>query len=187
MFDFEEIDNVLVSREILKTKFTCDLEICKGACCTMKSEFGAPLKIEEIGEIDKILDIVKTYLPAKSIKEIEKKGFWEEKHNELMTRSVGKKDCVFVFYQGDIAKCAIEKAYYDGKVNFIKPISCHLFPIRITDFGGDVLKYEKYDVCESALEKGKKTKLSILEFCEKSIKRAYNSAFFNKLKKLNGK
>ncbi|MFZ1291112.1 MAG: DUF3109 family protein [Melioribacteraceae bacterium] len=187
MIDFENIDGVLVSREIQKTKFTCNLEICKGACCTMKSEYGAPLKKEEINEIDKHLDKIKSYLPKKSLKEIELNSFWEEKHKELMTRSVGKKDCVFVFYDGDIARCAIEKAYYDGKIDFIKPISCHLFPIRVADFGGDVLKYEKYDICDPALEKGKETNLSILEFCEKPIKRAYNSKFYNKLKNLNGK
>jgi hypothetical protein len=187
MFDFENIDGVLINKEILKTKFTCNLEICKGACCTMKSEFGAPLLESEIGIIEENLPIIKKYLSSKSVKSIEKDGFWEEKDSELMTRSINHRDCVFVYYEGDIAKCAIEKAYNEKKIDFIKPISCHLFPIRVNDFGGDVLKYEKYSDCDPALEKGKKTGLSILEFCEKPIKRAYNSDFFNKLKNLNGK
>ena len=187
MIDFENIDGILVSREIPKTKFTCNLEVCKGACCTMKSEFGAPLLESEIKIIQKDFPIIKEYLSTKSTKSIEKSGFWEEKDKELMTRSINKRDCVFVYYEGDIAKCAIEKAYNDGKTDFIKPISCHLFPIRVTDFGGDVLKYEKYEDCNPALEKGKETNLSILKFCEKPIKRAYNKEFFDKLKNLNGK
>jgi len=187
MIDFKSIDGVLVSNDILKTKFTCNLDICKGACCTIESEFGAPLLKTEISEIDRNFDIIKEYLPAKSVQEIKKNGFWEEKDSELMTRSIDNKDCVFVYYEGDIAKCAIEKAYNDGKIDFIKPISCHLFPIRVTDFGGDVLKYEKYEDCNPALEKGKETQLSILKFCEKPIKRAYNNEFFNKLENLNGK
>jgi hypothetical protein len=187
MINLENIDGVLVSREIVNTNFTCDLKACKGACCTMKSEYGAPLKSEEIKIIEENLDKIAEYLPQKSIDEIDRNGFWEEKEDELMTRSHGDTDCVFVYYEGDVAKCAIEKAYNEEKIDFIKPISCHLFPIRVSDFGGDVLRFEHYDDCKPALEKGNKTGLSVLEFCEKPIKRAYNSDFYNKVENLNGK
>jgi len=187
MINFDNIDGVLVSKEIVKTNFSCDLEKCKGACCTMKSEFGAPLNSDEIVKIEAYLGIIKGYLTKTSIEEIEKDGFWEQKENLLMTKSLGDTDCVFVYYENDVARCSIEKAYYDGKIDFIKPISCHLFPIRITDFGGDVLRYEEYDDCKPALEKGKKEGVSILEFCEKPLKRAYNNNFYNKIEKLNGK
>ena len=130
---------------------------------------------------------INDFLSEESIKNIEENGFWEKKDDELMTRSIDNKDCVFVYYENDIAKCAIEKTYYEKNTDFIKPISCHLFPIRISDFGGDVIRYEKYGDCEPALEKGEKTGLSILEFCEKPIKRAYNKNFYDKLEKLNGK
>jgi len=187
MIDLENIDGVLVSKEIVKTNFTCDLEACKGACCTMESEFGAPLKSKEIQKIERLLPEIVDFLSEKSINEIEEKGFWEKKDDELLTRSIDNKDCVFVFYENEIAKCAIERAYHDKKTDFIKPISCHLFPIRVSDFGGDVIRYEKYGDCEPALKKGEKTGLSVLEFCEKPIKRAYNENFYNKLEKLNGK
>lgn len=187
MRNYDNIDGILVDQDLAKTHFTCNLEICKGACCTMKSEYGAPLKEEEIEIIAKVLPEVKKYLPEIAIKEIEKNGFWEEKQNELMTRSIGDEDCVFVYYDGDIAKCAIEKAYNEGKVDFIKPISCHLFPIRVVDFGGDVLKYEEYMDCKPALEKGKETKLSILKFCQKPIERAFGKEFYNKIEKLTEK
>ena len=187
MINFDNIDGVLVSQDIINTNFTCDLKACKGACCTMKSDFGAPLNAEEIDIIEKYLPIIKENLSENSIREIEKNGFWEKKQEELMTRSIGDTDCVFVFYEGDIAKCGIEKAYNEDKIDFIKPISCHLFPIRVTDFGGDVLRYEVYKDCKPALENGEKTGLSVLEFCEKPIKRAYNSNFYDKIEKLNGK
>lgn len=187
MIDFENLDGVLVSREIFRTKFTCDLKKCKGACCTMKSEYGAPLNEDEIKIIENYLPKVKEYLPKKSIKEIEKNGFWEEKENELMTRSHGDTDCVFVYYESDVAKCAIEKAYLEKKIDFIKPISCHLFPIRISDFGGDVVRYEEYADCKPALEKGEETGLSVAEFCRTSLERIYNINFMKKIDKLNGK
>ena len=187
MINFDNIDGVLVSKEIVKTHFSCDLEKCKGACCTMKSEFGAPLNSDEIDIIEEKLEIIKEYLPKKSIVEIEKNGFWEQKEDLLMTRSLGDTDCVFVYYENDIARCSIEKAYYDKKIDFVKPISCHLFPIRITDFGGDVLRYEEYEDCKPALEKGEKEEVTIMEFCEKPIKRAYTNNFYDKLEKLNGK
>jgi len=186
MISLENIDGVLVNRDIVETKFTCDLKACKGACCTMKSEYGAPLNSKEIKTIEQHLPIITQYLSEFSTKEIDSSGFWEKKEDELMTKSLGDTDCVFVFYEDDVAKCSIEKAYNDGKIDFIKPISCHLFPIRISDFGGDVLRYESYKDCDPALENGEKTGLSVLEFCEKPIKRAYNSNFFNKLEKLNG-
>jgi len=187
MRNYDNIDGILVDKDLAKTQFTCNLEICKGACCTMKSEYGAPLIEEEIDTINKILPIVKEYLSDRNIEEIEKNGFWEEKEKELMTRSIGDEDCVFVYYDGDIAKCAIEKAYIEGKVDFIKPLSCHLFPIRVVDFGGDVLKYEEYTDCKPALEKGKETNLSILEFCQKPIERAFGKEFYNKIEKFTEK
>ena len=187
MRNFDNIDDILVDQDISKTHFTCNLEVCKGACCTMQSEYGAPLLKKEVSIIEKILPIVKTYLPERSVQEIETNGFWEEKDEEIMTTSINNRDCVFVYYDKDVAKCAIEKAFYDKKVDFIKPVSCHLFPIRINNFGGDVLKYEEYKDCESALEKGKETKISILEFCKTAIIRNYNQSFFNKIMKQNGK
>jgi len=187
MLNLVNIDGILVSKDIVKTKFTCDLNACKGACCTMKSEYGAPLLSEEIRIIEDFLPIISEYLPQKSKEEIKKNGFWEKKDDELMTRSHGDTDCVFVYYDGDIAKCSIEKAHNEGKIDFIKPISCHLFPIRISNFGGDVLRYERYEDCKPALENGEKTGLTVMKFCEKPIKRAYNNNFYNKLEKLNGK
>lgn len=179
--NFIEIDDIVVLKEVVTEKFTCDLEKCKGACCTMKSSFGAPIHQNEIGEIERNFNSIKKFLNDNSIMEIKKNGFWESKNNSLMLRSVNKRDCVFVYYVGDIAKCSIEKAFFEGKSNFRKPISCHLFPIRINDFGGPILKFEKYDECKPALSKGKETNLSIAEFCRDALERAYSKSWLEKL------
>jgi hypothetical protein len=167
------INDVLVRDDIVEIPFSCDLKKCKGACCTLESELGAPVNKNEIEEIEKILPIVKSYLTQNNIKEIEEKGFYEMKDDEMMITSVNNRDCVFSFWDNGIAKCSIERAYFDGKVEFRKPISCHLFPIRATDFSGDVLRYEKFSECAPALEKGKENNITIAEFCKDSLTRLY--------------
>lgn len=185
--DIIPVEDVLVRPEIAETKFSCDLSKCKGACCTLESDYGAPLLEEEIQKIDEILHIVKDYLPERHQREIETEGFYELKDKELLTRSIDKKACVFVYFDGDIAKCGIEKAFYDGKVDFRKPISCHLFPIRVSKFGGDILRYEIINECKPALAKGKKEGISILEFCKDSLTRKYGRKWYQKLNEIIGK
>jgi hypothetical protein len=181
------INDVLVRDEIVEIPFSCDLKKCKGACCTLESELGAPVKKEEVEEIKNILPIVKKYLTQKNIDEIDERGFYEIKDGEIMITSVNNRDCVFSFWDNGIAKCAIERAYFDGKVSFRKPISCHLFPIRVTDFNGDVLRYEKFSECYPALEKGKEDNVVIAEFCKDSLTRLYGEEWYNKLLNYTGK
>lgn len=180
--DLINIDDVLVKKEILETKFTCDLDKCKGACCTMESDYGAPLLYKEIGKINEVLPKVKKYLSQEQIEEIDNNGFHFTMDGEIMVKAIDNKDCIFAFYEGDIAKCAIEKVYYDESTNFIKPLSCHLFPIRINDFGGDILKYEVYNECSHAVALGKVTEIPIAEFCEGGLKRKYGEEWYDKLK-----
>jgi len=180
------VENVLVRPEIMETHFSCDLEKCKGACCTIESEFGAPLLDEEIPVIKEILEEVFPYLPEEHVKLIKKNGFFYNHDGELMTRSINKMECVFVYYENAVAKCAMEKAYFEDKITFRKPISCHLFPIRITKFGGDVLRYEKFSECSPALDKGKKENIKIAEFCKESLVRLYGKKWYSKLKEIIG-
>lgn len=181
------VEDILVRREVTETKFFCDLEKCKGACCTLESEFGAPLEENEIQKIDENLPEVLKFLSQKHKDEIELNGFYEKKDNQIMTRSVENRACVFVYFENEIAKCSIEKAYFEGKSNFRKPISCHLFPIRISNFGGEVVRYEKFKECAPALEKGKSENTTIAEFCKDSLKRKYGEKWYNKLLKESGK
>jgi hypothetical protein len=181
------VDEVLVRSEIAETRFSCDLSKCKGACCTLESDFGAPLLQEEVEKIEEILPIVKEQLSLKHRKAIEANGFYEIKDDELLIKSLNKKACVFVYYEGDIAKCGIEKAYLEGKTDFKKPISCHLFPIRVSHFGGEILRFEKFEECKPALEKGSKEDVTVLEFCEESLTRVYGKKWYSTLKENFGK
>ncbi|RMD50530.1 MAG: DUF3109 family protein [Ignavibacteria bacterium] len=180
-FNLSETGSILVNNEILKAKFTCDLQKCKGACCTMESEYGAPVTENEIEIIKKNLDIIYKYLPAKNVDIIKKSGFSETKEGELLIKSIENRDCVFVYYENDIAKCGIEKAYLNKELDFQKPISCHLFPIRVADFGGPVLRYEKYNECLPAVELGKQTQLTVAEFCKDALIRAYGQEWYDEL------
>ncbi|MFH0734690.1 MAG: DUF3109 family protein [bacterium] len=180
---FEEIDKVLVNKEIMEVKFTCDLTKCNGACCTLESSYGAPITKEEIELININLAVIKEYIPKRSIEIIEKDGFWDSDEDLLMTKSVDNHDCVFVYFDNSIAKCGIEKAYFDKKITFRKPLSCHLFPIRINKFGGDVLKFERYHECVPALITGLETNLSIYEFCKDALIRQYGQKWYNLLEK----
>jgi len=184
---FFSVNGVLVNSEIATTKFTCDLSKCKGGCCTLESEFGAPLRMEEISFITDSLPEVLPFLPPLHRDIIEKEGFYELKNEELLTRSVDNRSCVFVYFEDDIAFCAIEKAYFQKKVFFRKPISCHLFPIRITELGGDILRYERFSGCKYALEKGNETNSTILEFCKDSLVRKYGENWYAQLLKEAGK
>ena len=181
------IQNILVREEIADTLFVCDLKKCKGACCTFESKFGAPLNNDEIGKINSILDRVKKYLPQRSVKQIETNGFYSKEDGELLIDSIDNKECVFVYYDNGTAKCGIEKAYNNGETDFKKPLSCHLFPIRISNFGGDVLRYEKINECKPALERGAEENVTVAEFCEESLTRSYGNNWYSELKKVIGR
>lgn len=178
---FTNIDGVVVGKDVINSHFVCDLVKCKGACCTIPSDFGAPLLEEEIEPIRSVLEMVKPMLPAEHLKVIEESGFYEEVDGELCTKSYNRRACVFVYFENDIAKCSIEKLYKEGKTKVNKPISCHLFPIRIGNFGGDVLRYEKFSDCKPAVENGKTFGVRIVEFCKDSLVRKYGESWYNRL------
>lgn len=180
--NFIPVENVLVSKEIGESRFACDLSVCKGACCTIESDLGAPLEKEEIDEISRILPVVLKYLPEKHVAEIEKNGFVDEQDGEFMTKSVERKACVFVYFEGDIAKCGIEKAFNNGESGFRKPVSCHLFPIRVSKFGGEVIRYEKFPECSPAVKKGEEENMKLIDFCEGPLKRKFGQKWFSKLR-----
>jgi len=182
-YTFTDIDGIMVNPNVKNINFTCDLKNCKGACCTMESEYGAPLEEDEVNVIEELLPIAFEYLDEEKISSIKENGFWVKKHGQLMTTSINDRDCVFVFHEDGVAKCAIERAYFDGKVKFRKPISCHLFPIRISEFGGLVVKFESYLECESALELGDKTGQKVYEFCKEPLERLFGEEWYEKLAK----
>lgn len=181
------VKNVILRQEIVDTKFACDLGKCKGACCTLESEYGAPLQENEISQIQDSLDAAISYLAENHINKIKEKGFFEQKDGEILVSSINNKACVFAFFENGIAKCSLEKAYIEGKSEFRKPLSCHLFPIRVSKFGGDVLRFEEFSECKPALEKGKQEDVSLIDFCKDALVRLYNKNWYSQLKGTIGK
>lgn len=182
------IDNILVSDDVVEKQFVCDLSKCKGGCCE-EGDAGAPLEDEELDIIISVYEDVKPYIPEASLAEIERKGKYVY-HKEFgwVTPTLGSDSEICVYGKRDekgVIKCAFEQAYYDGKISWKKPISCHLFPI-IAGKGkhGDYEKvnYEpRQKLCNPACGLGKKLKVPVYEFLKESLVRKYGQEFYDVL------
>ena len=180
------IDNILIDEDIISSCFTCNLDKCKGACCTFPGEFGAPLQDSEIGIISQNLDSAEEYLGRRSLTILKDEGFFEGEKGSYTTMCIKKKDCVFVYYQDKIAKCALEKAYFEGKSEFRKPLSCHLFPIRDAKFGNDYLYFEKINECIPGVHLGNVEQTRLYVFLKDAIVRAKGEEWYSQLVKFAG-
>jgi hypothetical protein len=174
--------NSIVDERIAYIKFKCDLNSCKGACCTLPGGRGAPLDDNEVAEIQKAIPVIKKYLPDRQLEEIRLNDGIEGYVGSFATSCIDNKDCVFVFYENDTAKCAFEKAFFNNEISWRKPISCHLFPIRVSDFGGDVLRYEKIKECKPAIVKGKADSTPLFEFLQDALIRKYGKQWYDEFK-----
>lgn len=172
------IENKIIDGRIPYIKFSCDLEACKGGCCTLKGGKGAPLTDSEITEIENALPVVARYLGARSLREVENNHGIEGSPGSFTTGCIDNKDCVFVYYDGDIAKCAFEKAYFNNEIKWRKPISCHLFPIRVANFGGEVIRFEKISECEPAIVNGRKNNIRLYDFLREALIRRYGEQWY---------
>lgn len=177
------VDNALVSEDILEKHFVCDLAACKGACC-VDGESGAPLEQEEIAILENILDEVKPYMSEAGRKVVEQTGVCEvDGDGDFVTPLIDGKECAFAFFdERGIAKCAIEKAFREGKTDFPKPLSCHLYPIRITpmkDF--TAVNYHHWPICDPARSCGVRLEVPVFRFLKEPIIRKFGSEFFKKL------
>ncbi len=164
------IDEITFEENIKRTYFACDIEKCKGACCTLDGGRGAPLLDEELQEIENAFPIIKKYLPEKHLATIKKYGLYEGNPGKYATQCVENKACVFVYYENDIALCAFEKAFLQKEISWQKPLSCHLFPIRINRVTQTAF-FEYCSVCSPALEKGTKEHILLEDFLEKPLQR----------------
>jgi hypothetical protein len=178
------IDNVLISDDVIEAKFVCDLHKCKGGCCE-DGDAGAPLEKEEMRIIDENFDVIKPYLTREGLSEINKTGkYLYDREFGWVTPTVNGKICAYGFRdkQG-IIKCGIEQAYYDGKLGWKKPISCHLYPIKISEGRKYTnVNYEPRDVlCNPACALGKKLKLPVYQFLKEAIVRKFGPGFYDAL------
>jgi hypothetical protein len=180
------IDKVLLSDKIISEQFVCDLNKCKGACC-VDGDAGAPLDKEELKSIDAVFEAVVPYLDAISLKEIEKQGrYVYDKEFGWVTPTIDSKVCVYGIKDANgIVKCGIEQAYLDGKVQWKKPISCHLFPIITKNSRDGITTYANYepreDHCKAACSLGKKLKVPVFEFLKEPLIRKFGSDFYEAL------
>ncbi len=178
------VKDTLVSDEVLAKKFVCDLSACKGACC-VEGEAGAPLDENETLILDEIYEQVKPFMAPIGIKTIEKKGKWVKNEANEFETPLNKKNnhCAYVvFDENGISKCAIEIAHKAGKVDFKKPVSCHLYPIRIKDMRSYLaLNYEKWSVCKPALGCGEKLNVPVYKFLKEPLIRKFGKAWYKEL------
>jgi hypothetical protein len=177
-----EIGRTIVSLDILEKQFLCDILKCKGACC-VEGDSGAPVTPEEAKLIEEAYPEVLSYIPESHQNEIRKQGFAViDLDGDLVTPLVHNKQCVYTFEEKGILKCGIEKAFLDGKINFRKPVSCHLFPIRITEYKRfDAVNYQKIDICKPGRECGKSAKLPLFVFLKDPLIRKYGEAWYEQL------
>jgi hypothetical protein len=180
------IDNKLVSDEIVEEQFVCDLNKCKGGCC-VDGDAGAPLSSEELLHLNEVYDAVLPYLDEENKKELLKQGKYVY-DNEFgwVTPTIESKVCVYgITDEKGIVKCGIEQAYNDGKVNWKKPISCHLFPIRVKLSKNKKTEYVNYepreDLCSAACNLGKKLKVPVYVFLKEALVRKYGTEFYETL------
>jgi hypothetical protein len=178
-----EVKDKLVSTQILERKFVCDLNACKGACC-IQGDAGAPVSLEEINQLEEDIEEIKPFMRQEGIDAIEKQGvFYIDQENDAGTTLVNNKECAFVFFdEKGITKCSIEKAHSLGKTTLKKPISCHLYPIRVKQFTEyKALSYDAWNICEPACACGDKLDVPVFRFLKEPLIRAFGDEFFEEL------
>lgn len=179
-----QIDDKLISEEIFSEEFVCNLSKCKGACC-VEGDTGAPLDKEETKILDALYPKIKPFLTDEGIEWIEKQGTWtvDPLDGDFVTPMVENKQCVYVTYdEKGITKCGIEKAYENGAIDWQKPISCHLYPIRITEYRTfSAFNYHYWPICDDACALGKELKVPVYKFLKTPIIRKYGEEFYTTL------
>ncbi len=178
-----EVGRALLSDDIIEEHFLCDVLKCKGACC-IEGDSGAPLTDEEAIQIEKDYPLFEEYLPQKHKKEVEKQGYSViDSDGDLVTPLVNNRQCVYSFYNDNgILQCAVEKAYFEGKIKSRKPISCHLFPIRITEYRDfDAVNYQQLRICKPGRQCGASQKLPLYKFLKEPLIKKYGEEWYKEL------
>ena len=178
-----QIGDVVVSFDVLKERFLCDLSACRGACC-VEGDAGAPLELDEVARIEEVLPLIWDELSPEAREVIDRQGVaYVDEEGDLVTSIVGGKDCVFTCHGADgCCYCAIERACREGKTDFLKPVSCHLYPIRVKDFGEfRGLNYHRWDVCRAAVLLGRREDLPVYKFLREPLVRKFGEAWYAEL------
>lgn len=178
-----EIDGKIVSIELFKENFMCDLEACKGMCC-VEGAAGAPVTDEEIETLKEKYEIYKPYMKPEGIETIKEEGFSVlDYESEETTPLINGRECAYSYEEDGVTLCAIEKAWFEGEIEFRKPISCHLYPIRVLRYrnGGKGLNYQRWSVCDPAVECGNRLKKPVFRALKEPIVRAWGEDFYDEM------
>lgn len=178
-----EIDGKIIATDLLTEEFCCDLSVCKGECC-VEGDSGAPLDIEEVDLLEQEWENYKPYMTPEGVEEVERQGFMVvDVDGDYTTPLVDGAQCAYAFKENGITFCAIERAYREGKTAFLKPISCHLYPIRVKRFStGDYgLNLHRWNICKCAFECGKKNGVKLYRALREPIVRAFGEEFYEQL------
>lgn len=178
-----QIDDALVGLDIIERCFICDISQCKGACC-IEGDSGAPLEEEELEELQKVLPEIWDDLLPEAQEIIRKQGVaYIDSDGDIVTSIVQGKNCVFTCYdEAGVCKCAIEKAYREGRVSFYKPVSCHLYPIRITQYRDyRAVNYDRWKICKCAEALGNNEGVPVYRFLKEPLIRKFGEAWYNEL------
>lgn len=177
-----EIDNTLVSRDLVEEQFVCDLSACKGACC-VEGDLGAPLEEKELSRIEENLEGIRPFMSSFGIEVLDEAGFSEQDDDEWVTTTYQGRECVFSKYDKEgILKCAIEEAHKAGKSDFLKPVSCHLYPVRVSQHNvGLGVNYDRWKICAPACSLGKELKVPVYKFLKNSLIRKFGQEWYNQL------
>lgn len=177
------IDDTCVSEDVADKFFVCNLDKCKGGCC-VEGDLGAPLEDAELQIMEDIYEKVKPYLSAEGIAAIEAQGkYIKDWEGDYSTTTIDEKECAYAIYdEKGILKCGIEQAYNDNVIDFKKPISCHLYPIRITKYDNfHAINYERWTICSDACDLGEKLGVPVYQFLKDPLVRAYGEAWYKQL------
>ncbi|MCQ2058565.1 MAG: DUF3109 family protein [Bacteroidaceae bacterium] len=178
-----QIQNTIVSFDVLTKRFACNLDCCKGACC-VEGDAGAPLLEEEVKEIEAVLPVIWDMLSEQAQEIIKQNGIaYRDPEGELVTQIVNGKDCVFAFHENGCCYCAIERAARQGKCSFLKPVSCHLYPIRINKLSGGMfaINYHRWDICHSAMKQGEKNGIPLYKYLKEPLVRRFGQEWYAEL------
>ena len=178
-----QIGSTIVSLDIIEKRFFCDLSACKGICCVL-GESGAPLEDDEIAVLQDIYPVVKPYMTKAGIDIVEKQGvYYVDVDGDKVTSLIGdSEDCVFVVAQNGISFCAIEKAFLNGIINFRKPLSCHLYPVRITKYPDfDAVNFHSLSHCKEAINVGMSRGIPLYVFLKEALIRKYGMQWYELL------
>ena len=172
------IGEAMIEDQISFERFACDLNACKGACCTLPGGRGAPLEDDEVDEIRNAYPLVEQFLSARHREIIKHHGMVEGFAGSFATTCVDEHECVFVYYEEGIARCSIERAYQEGLIGWRKPLSCHLFPIRVSWNGAARLRYEKISECGPGRMTGRNLNAPLHVFLKDALVRKFGESWY---------